>query len=91
MVLVDGVLDPIHDMVSQHPSLVRHMKPGMVVRRSHLHQGIHHLHALLLHLISLHDGTCSTAMASFVTARVPPRPLVSGTVVLVELKDIMGN
>ena len=76
--------------IGRPPSLVRQMEPGMVVWRVHLHEGIHHLHALLLHhLNSLHNGT-SAAMASLVAAGVPPCLLVTRAVVLIELEDIVG-
>ena len=77
--------------IGRPPSLVRQMEPGMVVWRGHLHEGIHHIYALLLHhLNSLHNGTCSAAMASLVAAGVPPRLLVTRAVVLIELEDIVG-
>ena len=58
----------------------------MVVWRDHLREGLHHLH----HLNSLHNGTCSAAIASLVAAGVPPRLLVTKAVVLIELEDIVG-
>ena len=76
--------------IGRPPSLVRQMEPGMVVWRGHLHEGIHHIYALLLHhLNSLHNGT-SAARASLVAVGVPRCLLVTRAVVLIELEDIMG-